>query len=238
MDYILFFIINRFKFTEKTISIKLLAEAYLSEVMLLDDNCIDYCSKLREIENKIYTIIKKENEKFSKDNLLEPFIIRGSSADLVKKSETFNILQESINVSQENCNEFANRIGSELLKRMGCNDDDIVITPDSNDDGIDYWGKLKFNNVISDKDSYVLIIGQVKKYSGSIPVEDLREFVGAVYTALESGVFGEDINRNTPYLLQFVTTGELSKAGAKVADVNIINIITKRHLSKMGLLNS
>lgn len=238
MDYIFSFIVNKFRFTEKTLSIKRLAEEYLVEVMLLDDNCIDYCSKLRDIENKIYTLIKKENEKFLKDNFLEPFIIRGSASDLIKKSESFNILERSINLSGENCNHFANRIGNELLKLMGCTEEDIFITPDGGDEGIDYWGKVKFDKVISDKESYILIIGQVKKYTGTVPVNDLREFVGAVYTALESGFFGEDVNRSTPYMLQFVTTGELTKSGEKVASTNKINIITKRHLTKMELLNN
>lgn len=237
MENILSYIINQIGTIDGAITIKQLTERYLDNILMINENSGYYCSKFIEFEKKIKSIIKKENAKFIRDSLEEPFLIKGARQDLIKKSETFKILEESITLNKENCDEFADRIGKELLISMGCNDEDTFITSDKNDEGIDYWGRLRFENLISDKETYILIIGQVKKYNNSIPIEDLREFVGSVNTALESGVFGKDVNRSTPHIIQFVTTGDISKGGQTVADINKITVITKRHLSKMGLLN-
>lgn len=236
MDEILGFLINVLSNSDKTFRIQELAESFLEEVLLVNVDSIDYSSKLKAAENRIVSIARKENLKFYSDGLQEPFIIKGSSNNLICKAKGFNILLNSLCENSENCNEFSNRIGKEILKLLGCKESNIFITPDTGDDGIDYWGLLKLGNVISNRETHLLVVGQVKKYSGNIPVEDLREFVGAVNTALGSGFFGEDVNANTPHMLQFVATGEISNAGKKVADINKINIISKRHLIQMGLL--
>jgi restriction endonuclease Mrr len=82
------------------------------------------------------------------------------------------------------------------------------------------------------------VIGQVKQYSGSIPVAALREFIGAVETAFGTKLFGEIYTRHSPVILQFVTTGELTEAGRKVAETCSIHVITKRHLINMGILKT
>ncbi|SKA98316.1 hypothetical protein SAMN05443428_12822 [Caloramator quimbayensis] len=148
MEDILLFILNKLHRLDKTCRIQDIAGSFIIEKLLINYDSIDYSSKLNLIENKMLSIIKRENAKFVNDGFEEPFIIKGSSNNLISKSESFNILYNSFFKNNENCNEFSNRIGRDILRLMGCKEENIFITPNSYDEGIDYWGFIKLENIV------------------------------------------------------------------------------------------
>ena len=235
MDKVLSFLVRIITATEKAISIEFLAEQYLIEIIGISNDSVDFTINLEKVINKIRKSICKINERYEKDALELPFIIKGTSNNLVSKGITLDNLRSLICI-EEDPHTFAERIGREILRKIGCPEDKIIITPRTRDDGIDYWGEIPFNSIISCPIHKLLIIGQVKQHSGAVPVNELREFVGAVRTAFASKLFGESYGYHRSYILQFITTGEISEAGSKVALFNGIHIITKRHLHEMGIM--
>lgn len=236
MNEILTFLADKLDQTEKIITSESLAKQYVVEQLGISEDSADFSLNLEQIEKRIKENIKRTNERFEKDGVKAPFVIKGSNGNLIAKGETFNNLKETFILLEEKAHDFAERIGGELLRKIGCREEKIFITPKTADEGIDYWGEILFPVIVSNPPHRVLVIGQVKQYSGNVPVAALREFVGAVKTAFVTKFFGENYTEQTPTILQFVTTGELTEAGKKVAKSNNIHIITKRHLIEMGIL--
>ncbi|SUV06403.1 Restriction endonuclease [Priestia megaterium] len=236
MDTIFQHTINELLRKDKTLQIEEIAESYLLQKTEIIEDSIEFFSALNKAEKKIITCIKKINRQFIQDDLEEPIILN-SSGKFIKKSNSFQQLLDIFYLKVvNNPNLFAEKVGTALLRKLGCKEEDCYITPISNDKGIDYWGVQRLPHIISSPAHSILIVGQVKKYSGNVPVEDLRAFLGSVQIALSTNYFGEAYNLNTPIILQFVTTGELSEEGRKAAATCKIHVITKRHLSNMKLL--
>ncbi|OHB84011.1 MAG: hypothetical protein A3J73_02325 [Planctomycetes bacterium RIFCSPHIGHO2_02_FULL_38_41] len=236
MNEILTFLASKLDQTEKIITSELLAKQYVVKQLGILEDSADFSLKLEQIEKKIKENIKRTNERFEKDGFKAPFVIKGSSGNLIAKGGTFNNLKETFLLLEEKAHDFAERIGRELLRKIGCREEKIFITPKTADEGIDYYGEILFPVIVSNPPHRLLVIGQVKQYSGNIPVATLREFVGAVKTTLATNFFGESYTEHTPIILQFVTTGELTESGKRVAESNNIHIINKRHLIEMGIL--
>ena len=230
------FLINELRSTSNSLPIELLAKNYLRHHLNVSETSIEYCSKLMEVENQITRTVKRENKKFTNDNSELPFEITGSSKNLLRAAPSLLTLENSIQKINEDPNDFSNRLGKAILNRMGCFDHNIHITANTKDQGIDYWGEVEIAGVISNFKHSVLVIGQVKQYSGTVPVGFVREFVGSIQTALATDFFGKQYNEYSPRILQFVTTGQITQAGKDVANVHKIHLITQRHLAEMGIL--
>ncbi len=238
MSEILDFLINTIGPTSNPLTVDSLAERYVIAVLGILEDSVEFSSRAMAYSRRMINEVRKTNKSFERDRLELPFLIKGSFSNLIEKGPTFNILKESRYSLEENANEFAERVGAELLRKMGCNEKNIVITPKSADKGIDYWGKICFESLSSIPPHEVLVIGQVKRYSGTVPVDLIREFVGSVCTALKTNLFQLQYNNNNCLILQFVTTGEMTDEGYEVAKSNNIHIISKRHLIEMGILKS
>ncbi|MCI9125964.1 MAG: restriction endonuclease [Eubacterium sp.] len=98
------------------------------------------------------------------------------------------------------------RLSQRLLRECGFTQ--VSVTKKSVDGGIDGVGKLKINGIFSFNIAF-----QCKRYKGSVPSSDIRDFRGSLTTDIEKGVF--------------ITTGTFSKAakdeattsGKKVIDL-------------------
>ena len=87
-----------------------------------------------------------------------------------------------------------------LAKRViqECGFTHVVVTKKSGDGGIDGYGKLKINGLFT-----VNIAFQCKRYSGTIPTSEIRDFRGSLSTDIEKGIF--------------ITTGKFSNEAQKEA---------------------
>ena len=238
MHEILDFLISEFENENKALKVDALAEKYTIEIENISEESIVFSGKYYKNRIDIFKLINKINSLFEKDHMKTPFIIAGSNSDIIKppSKKTINILKKHLVLLDENAHIFSNRVGYSLLKKLGCKDYNIKITKDTKDNGIDYWGILELEGINTTPKLEMLIIGQVKKYSGTVSVKEIREFIGSVKGAFLDGSFGKRFNENTPHMLQFVSTGELSHESNKLVRNCKIHLITKRHLIQMGLL--
>ena len=82
------------------------------------------------------------------------------------------------------------RLAQRLLRESGfC---EVEVTRKTGDGGIDGYGRLKINGLFSYKVAF-----QCKRYSGSVPSSDIRDFRGSLTTDIEKAIF--------------ITTGSFSK---------------------------
>ena len=82
------------------------------------------------------------------------------------------------------------RLAQRLLRESGfC---EVEVTRKTGDGGIDGYGRLKINGLFSYKVAF-----QCKRYSGSVPSSDIRDFRGSLTTDIEKAIF--------------ITTGTFSK---------------------------
>lgn len=88
------------------------------------------------------------------------------------------------------------RLTQRLLRESGFTD--VVVTKRSGDGGIDGYGKLKINGVISFNIAF-----QCKRYQGTVGAPEIRDFRGSLTRNIEKGLF--------------VTTGTYSSAAKEEA---------------------
>lgn len=89
------------------------------------------------------------------------------------------------------------RLTQRVLRECGFTD--VTVTKRSGDGGIDGYGKLKINGVISFNIAF-----QCKRYQGSVGAPEIRDFRGSLTKNIEKGVF--------------ITTGSFSKAARDDAE--------------------
>ena len=80
-----------------------------------------------------------------------------------------------------------------------CGFTDVIVTKSSGDGGIDGYGKLKINGIISFNIAF-----QCKRYQGVVGSPEIRDFRGSLTKNIEKGVF--------------ITTGTFSKAAQEEAE--------------------
>lgn len=236
MMELLAFLVTELSNSTKVWSIEELAEMYILRESKISQDSIDFSTQLVRTESFIKRIVRQQNDRYIKDGMTAPFLIKGTSNNLLAKTNVLEILERSLLPLEENPHVFADRVGYEILRRIGCVEEQIRLTQKSRDAGIDYWGELELCGMPPNLPHRVLIIGQVKMNSGSTPVSDLREFVGAVKTALAVNQFGDSYNEHSPNILHFVTTGELTREGENIARIFNIQVFKRRHLIDMNLL--
>jgi hypothetical protein len=235
MELLEFLVVHLSK-SEKVWPIEELAKMYVTEEGNISQDSIDFSTQLVRAESSIKRIIKQQNDRYIKDGMTAPFLVKGTSHNLLTKTNVLEILEESLTSLEENPHAFADRVGREVLRRIGCAEEKIRLTQKSRDAGIDYWGELELCGMPFNLPHRILIIGQVKMNTGSTPVSDLREFVGAVKTALAINHFGINYNEHSPNIMHFVTTGELTSEGENIARIFNIQVFKRRHLIDMSLL--
>lgn len=74
------------------------------------------------------------------------------------------------------------RLTQRLLRECGFSQ--VKVTRKSNDGGIDGFGRFMINGIFSFKVAF-----QCKRYSGSVPVSDIRDFRGSLTTDIEKALF-------------------------------------------------
>ena len=89
------------------------------------------------------------------------------------------------------------RLSQRLLRECGFTD--VIVTKSSGDGGIDGYGKLKINSIISFNIAF-----QCKRYQGSVGAPEIRDFRGSLTKNIEKGIF--------------ITTGTFSKAAKEEAE--------------------
>lgn len=89
------------------------------------------------------------------------------------------------------------RLTQRVLRECGFTD--VIVTKSSGDGGIDGYGKLKINGVISFNIAF-----QCKRYQGSVGSPEIRDFRGSLTKNIEKGIF--------------ITTGSFSKAAREEAE--------------------
>ena len=89
------------------------------------------------------------------------------------------------------------RLAQRVLRECGFTD--VIVTKSSGDGGIDGYGKLKINGIISFNIAF-----QCKRYQGVVGSPEIRDFRGSLTKNIEKGVF--------------ITTGTFSKAAQEEAE--------------------
>lgn len=88
------------------------------------------------------------------------------------------------------------RLTQRLLRECGFSQ--VEVTKKSGDGGIDGFGRLMINGLFSFKVAF-----QCKRYSGTVPASDIRDFRGSLTTDVEKALF--------------ITTGSFSKPAKEEA---------------------
>lgn len=83
------------------------------------------------------------------------------------------------------------RLAQRVLRESGFYE--VEVTKKTGDGGIDGYGRVKINGMFSFKVAF-----QCKRYSGSVPSSDIRDFRGSLTTDIEKALF--------------ITTGSFSKS--------------------------
>nr|WP_154892860.1 restriction endonuclease [Paenibacillus xylanexedens] len=127
------------------------------------------------------------------------------------------------------------KLGKALLKNIGS---ESFLTRASKDEGIDFGGVIKFNlfNVSSIdyslfervfQDLSFRVIGQAKRYRGTVSVKELRELQGTNHVNILNNIVekhknDEQVrlleNHSLPIIFLFISTGEFSKDARKYAN--------------------
>lgn len=138
------------------------------------DDCI---AKVQSIGNKKDLVDLKQDENLEDDGI-----------ELPEEIKPWRIHLHNILLSME---PFAfERLIQRLLRECGFSQ--VEVTKKVGDGGIDGFGKLMINGLFSFKVAF-----QCKRYSGIVPVSDIRDFRGSLTTDVEKALF--------------ITTGSFSK---------------------------
>lgn len=129
---------------------------------------------------------------------------KGQSVSTIENNEEINIPVETKTWRQRvyeillKMNPYAfERLAQRLLRECGFTD--VTVTKSSGDGGIDGYGKLKINSIISFNIAF-----QCKRYQGSVGAPEIRDFRGSLTKNIEKGIF--------------ITTGTFSKAAKEEAE--------------------
>jgi len=109
-----------------------------------------------------------------------------------------------------------------------------AITARSRDEGVDFYGELRFDSILLRQDAFptihrqmkIWLVGQAKRYrTGQVSTPDLRELVGSVELARAHALaepsgspMGMRIRVCDPVACLFFTTGTISSAGWAMSD--------------------
>jgi len=144
---------------------------------------------VRKAEQQARAKNKEQNKKTKdQDNIDEPDEECGESLPewKVRLSEVL-----------KNMNPYAfERLSRRLIQECGFSH--VTVTKKSGDGGIDGYGKLKINGIFTFNVAF-----QCKRYSGTVPTSDIRDFRGSLTTDIEKGIF--------------ITTGKFSREAEKEA---------------------
>ncbi len=91
------------------------------------------------------------------------------------------------------------RLTQRLLRECGFSD--VIVTAKSGDGGIDGYGKLKINGILSFNIAF-----QCKRYHGAVGSPEIRNFRGSLDSSIEKGIF--------------ITTGTFTKAAKEEACIS------------------
>ena len=127
-------------------------------------------------------------------------------------------------------NAFADLVGRKILAYCGCLPDDIHITPDGNDNGIDYWGVFRSRGLTP-----ILIVGQVKQYCGNVGQPYLQAFSGAVDQAVKSGMFPADCHAAPQKQFVVGGCGGYTTQARKAAEILQIQRWGAKELQTVGI---
>lgn len=200
---------------------------------------IDFFEMVNKVEDRIVKIIRTINSKYIRDGYGVPFEIIGDTCKYLKRGKTYEAYKQLSIPLTINSYEFEKNVSKEILKKLGCNPEDINITQKSIDGGIDYWSVLRLNNSVRCLNQEFLIVGQVKGYQIGSPigVTHIREFIGAVETAIKGGdIFSDNISAYAPIIKHFVTSSDYTDEAIKVARLNGIRLFNRRHLIEMNII--
>ena len=139
-----------------------------------DENSIikgsSVCQKVRELDAKP----KKSNEAHEETPVeFESYVTESSEENL--RNELSQILRNM------NCYDFE-KLVMRLLRECGFSK--VSVTKKSGDDGIDGFGKVILNGIVS-----INVAFQCKRYSGVISNSQIRDFRGSLSAGIEKGIF-------------------------------------------------
>src|ERR1041384_2917228 len=124
MELLEFLVANLSK-SAKVWPIEELAEMYVVGERNISQDSIDFSTELMRTESSIKRIIKQQNDRYTKDGMTAPFLVKGTSHNLLTKTNVLEILEKSLASLEEDPHIFADRVGHELLRRMGCAEENI-----------------------------------------------------------------------------------------------------------------
>jgi restriction system protein len=102
-----------------------------------------------------------------------------------------------------NMNPYAfERLTQRLLRESGFTQ--VVVTKKSGDGGIDGFGKLMINGLLGFKVAF-----QCKRYSGTVPAGDIRDFRGSLTTDIEKALFITTGSFSNPAKEEAITSGKI-----------------------------
>lgn len=147
----------------------------------------------KEYENEESIDLKEIKRNFLPTNSSETKI----DIDELKPEEEWKIKLKNI---LNNMNPFAfEKLTQLLLRESGFSE--VEVTKKTGDGGIDGYGILKINEIISFKLAF-----QCKRYKGIVSPKEIRDFRGSMTTDIEKGLF--------------ITTGIYSRAAIKEAEAD------------------
>lgn len=135
-------------------------------------------------------------------------------------------------IAKLNFNEFEQLCGG-IIQLLGV--DDVIVTQVSKDEGIDFFGQAKLENLFFEdrevpsliKRGKLWIVGQAKHYQkNNISTPQIRELVGSVQLA-QAKAFGGDYHENfdkldikicDPILYVFITSGHITSSSWKLLE--------------------
>lgn len=143
-----------------------------------------------DVINKVRALSSKDNADLNNNDSSEP----DSGIDLPEEIKPWRTKLHNILL---NMDPYAfERLSQRFLREIGFTE--VEVTKKSGDGGIDGFGKLMINGIVSFKVAF-----QCKRYKGMVPAKDIRDFRGSLTTDIEKAIF--------------VTTGTFSNPARKVA---------------------
>lgn len=142
-----------------------------------------------DIDECIHTVRSLSADK--KDNNTDPKKDDNLEDDGVELPDENKPWKERLHTILLNMDPFAfERLTQRVLRESGFTE--VEVTKKTGDGGIDGYGRVKVNGMFSFKVAF-----QCKRYSGSVPSSDIRDFRGSLTTDIEKALF--------------ITTGTFSK---------------------------
>lgn len=146
-------------------------------------------TKFVDIDDCVNTVRNLSLSK--KDNIDDPKKDKNLEDDGVELPDENKPWRERLYNILLTMNPFAfERLAQRVLRESGFSE--VEVTKKTGDGGIDGYGRVKINGMFSFKVAF-----QCKRYSGSVPSSDIRDFRGSLTTDIEKALF--------------ITTGTFSK---------------------------